>query len=546
MKKSLTKKDVKPGYDRSGFEDLDDATDAGADDVMQAPDSKKQRKPWSLKKKILLVSLAVVFAALFGVGAYALSIWSNPMGEFKSIAEQVTPNHTELPPQVFDPEEPEPTINPYDELVSKADFSMLTDIVNIMLIGVDYAEERETWRGKKDFHADVMIVLAINTKTNKVDMISLPRDTYANIPGVSGIYKLNASIDCGGGWPTESGFKKVCESASWMLGGMPVDYYYAVDMNAVKALVDQVGGIDFEVEFDYKLQGRSYTAGLQHLDGQGVLDYLRVRKNIPAQHQGDLRRINRQKAVLIKIFEKVKSSDLIFRLPEMLDSFEGNYFTNTTFGQTAGLAAFFYKINSEDISMHSMDGATRNIFNWNFVLTNQKKRVDIIESVYGVKVSQYTEFTAERATFLWESMQAEVIIPLSRDVLNKVKHILDADALQPVQPAPQPAPLPDPDAPPDAPPPTPPPIPEPPPGGWRKYADTDAVWQRYHSAEAQYSALVSWSKKYVSKDNTTAYQQTNMQLKTDVEAFCAMFSIPLPDWKVKYEKESNQILVDFN
>ena len=58
-----------------------------------------------------------------------------------------------------------------------------------------------------------MIVLSINTKTKKVDLISLPRDTYANIPGVEGIYKLNASIDCGGGWPTAEGFEKVCEAA---------------------------------------------------------------------------------------------------------------------------------------------------------------------------------------------------------------------------------------------------------------------------------------------------------------------------------------------
>ncbi len=72
-------------------------------------------------------------------------------------------------------------------------------------MGVDYAEERTTkeWLshgGKNDFHSDVMIVLAINFKENKVDMISLPRDTYVNaMPGVKGVYKLNASINCGGG-----------------------------------------------------------------------------------------------------------------------------------------------------------------------------------------------------------------------------------------------------------------------------------------------------------------------------------------------------------
>ena len=109
-----------------------------------------------------------------------------------------------------------PTPDPYEEMLSVADMSMMKDIVNVLVIGVDYAPERETWSGKHAYHADVMLVLAINFKENTVDMISLPRDTYAKIPGVDGIYKLNASLDCGGGLP--DGFPKVCESASWMLG----------------------------------------------------------------------------------------------------------------------------------------------------------------------------------------------------------------------------------------------------------------------------------------------------------------------------------------
>ena len=207
-----------------------------------------------------------------------------------------------------------PTPNEYEQLVSQADFGLLDNIVNVLLIGVDHATERDTWSGKKAFHADVMIVLAINTDTGTVDMISLPRDTYASIPGVKGIYKLNASIDCGGGWPTEGGFNKVCEAAEWMLGGIPVDYYYAVDMNAVKGLADTIDGVDYNVDIDYTIQGRSYSKGMQHLDGQGVLDYLRVRKELGDQ-SGDKNRVDRQKRLLVAIFEKLKASNMLVKLP---------------------------------------------------------------------------------------------------------------------------------------------------------------------------------------------------------------------------------------
>ena len=214
-----------------------------------------ERRPWGMKKKVA-VSIVCAFATLLlGAGAYAYTIFQDPMAQFDNVAEQFAlPTSTQT--QALTPAAPasgsatqsaEPSPDEYDELVASADFSLLKNIVNVMLIGVDHSTERETWSGKKAFHADVMIVLAINTDTGTVDMISLPRDTYAKIPGVKGIYKLNASIDCGGGWPTEGGFNKVCEAASWMLGGIPVQYYYAVDMNAVKDLANAIGGIDFSL-----------------------------------------------------------------------------------------------------------------------------------------------------------------------------------------------------------------------------------------------------------------------------------------------------------
>lgn len=237
---------------------------------------KKAKKAWTKKKKIIFFgSIGLIFVILLGIAIYVYSIWADPMAKFDNLAEQMTVSPSASSAQTNSPAAS--SENPYNELVAKSDFSILKNIVNIMLIGVDYAPERDTWNGKHAYHADVMIVLAINTKTNQVDLISLPRDTYAKIPGVEGIYKLNASIDCGGGWPKPSGFQKVCEAAEWMLGGsIPVKYYYAVDMSAVKELVNSIQGVDFDLDIDFELQGRKYKKGLQHMDGQAVLDYLRV------------------------------------------------------------------------------------------------------------------------------------------------------------------------------------------------------------------------------------------------------------------------------
>ncbi len=376
---------------------------------------------------VIGVAAALVFSSLgngsaFRAGSCAMK--SNRSGEAKETPEVTAdPNliviTTEEPAsETAEPTEsaeptPEPTevpVDPYEKLLEKADTSMMKNIVNILLIGVDYSTERETWDGKKEWHSDVMMVLAVNFDENRADLISLPRDTYAKIPDVKGIYKLNASLNCGGGLYNDdgtenpAGLEKVCEAAEWMLGGIDVDYYYAVTMTSLKDLVDLCGGLEYDMDISFKIQGRSYEKGLQHVDGQGFLDYCRVRKGqngLPASEQGDANRVNRQKRMLIAMFKQMKADQLITQIPEIIDTFDGDLFTNCTFGQTAALAAFAYNLDPENIGMYSMSGASHSLFQWNFCFTDQANRVDIIKKVYNISVKRYNEYTLSYARYHW-------------------------------------------------------------------------------------------------------------------------------------------------
>ena len=287
---------------------------------------------------IVAICAGVLVLALAAAGLiYFNNLRNNPASFFELHGATPTPGGAALTPAPSagptDEPTPSPTIDPYTELQQQADTSIMKNILNVAFIGVDYAEERLSGYGGKAednaFHADVILVLAINFDENRVDMISIPRDTYAKIPGVKGIYKINASLDCGGGLFAENGagFEKVCEAASWMLGDIPVDYYYAVTMPAVKQLVDAVGGVDYDLELDFKMQGRTYQKGQQHMDGQAVLDYLRVRKNVVSS--GDNNRVNRQKKMLVALFQSMQQQNLILKIPDILGAFEGQLFTNT-------------------------------------------------------------------------------------------------------------------------------------------------------------------------------------------------------------------------
>lgn len=412
----------------------------------RAKKKKKKRALWGL-----LIAVGGLLLAVGGVFAYLVLL--NPSAQFDGSAQPVSTevigiddsNATPAPEGPGAPT-PTPTLDPYEVISAQADISMMQNIVNVLLIGVDYAEERETWSGKHEYHSDVMMVMAINFDENRVDLISLPRDTYAKIPGVKGIYKLNASINCGGGFdaPDGAGFLKTCEAASWMLGGIPVNYYYAVTMPAVKQLVNAVGGVDYNLELSYKIAGRSYEAGPQHLNGQGVLDYLRVRKNVSSG--GDLNRVNRQKEMLIALFDSMQKQNLILKIPDILGSFDGQLFTNCTLGQTAALTKFAYSLDKNNIGMHSMTGTITNIFNWNFCLTDQTNRVKIIKEVYGIDVPRELEYTADYARYRWADIIATQYIDTTRPLVDFVSEALAVDDLLPtMEPTPEITPEPTPE-----------------------------------------------------------------------------------------------------
>ena len=396
---------------------------------------KKHHRSRKKRRALWAVMLALGIVLLGAGGIYAYAAFLDPSTQFVNANETAIPvgfqtmagtNATPPPGETATP-----TLDPYEVISAQADTSMMQNIVNVLLIGVDYSEERETWGGKHEYHADVMMVAAINFDTNRVDLISLPRDTYAKIPGVNGIYKLNASLNCGGGYQAAggAGFLKTCEAASWMLGGIPINYYYAVTMPAVKQLVDAVGGVDYNLDLSFKMAGRNYSAGPTHLNGQGVLDYLRVRKNV--QGSGDLNRVNRQKKMMVALFESMQEQNLILKIPDILSSFSGQLYTNCTLNQTAALTKFAYTLDSDNIGMYSMGGSITNIFNWNFCLTDQSNRVKIVKAVYDVDVPKELEYTADYAAYRWADMIASQYLDTTAPLVEYVSSALAADDLLP-------------------------------------------------------------------------------------------------------------------
>lgn len=106
------------------------------------------------------------------------------------------------------------------------------EIYNVLMVGVD--RQDRTWNG----NSDCMILVSINKAKNKVNMVSLMRDTYVDIAGV-GYDKLNSSYAYGGG-------PLLCSTVTDAFK-IQVDRYVAVDFFDLVDIIDYIGGVTLEV-----------------------------------------------------------------------------------------------------------------------------------------------------------------------------------------------------------------------------------------------------------------------------------------------------------
>ena len=313
------------------------------------------------------------------------------------------------------------------------------DIINILLLGIDFGHKGYWGSGSKkvleNCHTDAVMVVAVDLKNKTVDFVSLPRDTVTYVPGVKGIYKLNAAFNCGK--DVQDGLKKACEAASWVLGGIRIDYYFAVDMNAMTAIGDEMGGVDFELEMAYKgHSGKRYRKGMQHLDGTGITDYLRARKNATIR-SNDIGRTGRQRDLMQDIYEKLKNDrELLMKTITYARGLTGGYFTNigdVPVELIAKLLPLALGLDENSIGSYVLTGPYRSSNTWNFTFTDQENRQAVIKEVWGVDVPPIPYVDRGYMTWLKSSGFLTVRYLHVADELRTFISGLDASGMTPEQ-----------------------------------------------------------------------------------------------------------------
>lgn len=156
--------------------------------------------------------------------------------------------------------------------------------------------------GQNDSLTDTIMMCSFDTENKRVDIVSVPRDTYYERSGYEdpAYQKINSVY----GTEDEIG---IATAVSNVLGGVPIHFYEILEDQDVAAIVESMGGVEFDVPIDMKYTDKKQglyidiKAGVQVLDGDHAVQYLRYRKGYAT---GDIGRVEAQQAFMKEAFKQ--------------------------------------------------------------------------------------------------------------------------------------------------------------------------------------------------------------------------------------------------
>ncbi len=225
--------------------------------------------------------------------------------------------------------------------------------LNILVAGVDprtgltHHEEVVLHVGNDvSSNSDTLMLMHVSADRSRVTVVSIPRDSWVNIPG-HGMSKINAAYGLGGA--------KLMVQTVEQATGMTINDYVEVDFLGFVKVIDALGGVNIclpqAVSDSYS--GLYLSAGLHHVNGITALAYARDRHSFAAS---DLARIQDQQRLLSSALTQAIQSGLLAN-PVRLSSFISASLSALTVDQglnVSALADQMRGISARDVTFMTM------------------------------------------------------------------------------------------------------------------------------------------------------------------------------------------------
>lgn len=240
--------------------------------------------------------------------------------------------------------------------------------VNVLLLGINGGM------------TDTIMLVSFDMDLKKVDVISVPRDTYYHRPG----YDSGAEMKINAAYRGEA--INTARAVSDVLLGMPINYYAVIDYDGVENIVDSMGGVPMNIPFHMEYNDPYDTPplvidipeGQQTLDGEHAVEFLRFRYGYI---EGDIGRVKAQQEFVKSAFKQC----IGFELPKVAKTVFKNVESDITLGTAVKIATKAIGISGGSITTYMIPNTLEPNPPY-YVYPNARGISDMIEEIYAVPV----------------------------------------------------------------------------------------------------------------------------------------------------------------
>lgn len=242
--------------------------------------------------------------------------------------------------------------------------------------------------GKSQNLTDTIMLASYDPKTQEAALLSIPRDTFIgeSRANASTWDKINAVY--------QTGVENLLEDVR-NITGIDVQYYVMVDTEALKVLVDKIGGVEFDVPIDMKYDDNkqglhiNLEAGKQILDGDKAEQVVRFRHNnngttYPSEYGvEDIGRMRTQRAFLTALARQTLVPSNIGKIPQFLDIAKEYVKTNLDFDAIKDYVPYAIEFNIDNLKTDKLPGVSDVAgTGYYFYFVDEEKAEEVINKLF--------------------------------------------------------------------------------------------------------------------------------------------------------------------
>lgn len=238
--------------------------------------------------------------------------------------------------------------------------------VNILVMGIN------------DGLTDTIMLASYDMKNQRVDVISVPRDTYYYRDGY-----INASAHKINSIYASDGVIGTARAVSDVLLGIPINYYAVIEYDGVSKVVESMDGVPMNIPFNMVYSDPYDTPPLkinipkgdQVLDGETAVEYLRFRKGYA---EGDIGRVGAQQLFVEAAFKQAIGKDLIKVIRTTIENVD----SDLPLGMAIKIGTNGLGLKEESLKTYLTPGASGTSDGASYWRTDSKEIEQMIKEIY--------------------------------------------------------------------------------------------------------------------------------------------------------------------